>query len=82
MADFVATSVADRGPGIDSFEQEMIFDNFTAGRTSDIGARNRNGAANRQGHCIGARGTIAGRVSWGRVRVSFTLPVARKEEQR
>ncbi len=30
--DFVATSVADRGPGIDSFEQEMIFDKFYRGK--------------------------------------------------
>jgi signal transduction histidine kinase len=28
----VTTSVADRGPGIDDFEQGMIFDNFYRGK--------------------------------------------------
>jgi two-component system sensor histidine kinase KdpD len=29
---FLVTSVADRGPGIDSFEQALIFDKFYRGR--------------------------------------------------
>jgi two-component system sensor histidine kinase KdpD len=36
---FLVTSVADRGPGIDSFEQALIFDKFYRGRDQRYGVQ-------------------------------------------
>src|SRR6266481_3806161 len=82
--DFVATSVADRGPGIDSFEQEMIFDKFYRGKDQRYLVRGTGMGLPIAKAIVSAHGgTIAVTSQLGHGSVfSFTLPVARKEEQR
>jgi two-component system sensor histidine kinase KdpD len=82
--EFVATSVADRGPGIDSFEQEMIFDKFYRGKDQRYLVRGTGmglpiAKAIVSAHC----GTIAvtSQLGYGSV-FSFTLPAARTEVRR
>src|SRR5712664_1957095 len=82
--DFVATSVADRGPGIDSFEQEMIFDKFYRGKDQRYLVRGTGMGLPIAKAIVSAHGgTIAVTSQLGHGSVfSFTLPVARREEQR
>ena len=82
--DFVATSVADRGPGIDSFEQEMIFDKFYRGKDQRYLVRGTGMGLPIAKAIVSAHGgTIAVTSQLGHGSVfSFTLPVARKEEGR
>jgi len=49
MGDIISISVADRGPGIDDFEQTMISTNFIAAKTSGIWYAEQHGFANCQG---------------------------------
>jgi len=82
--DFVATSVADRGPGIDSFEQEMIFDKFYRGKDQRYLVRGTGMGLPIAKAIVSAHGgTIAVTSQLGHGSVfSFTLPVARREERR
>jgi two-component system sensor histidine kinase KdpD len=82
--DFVATSVADRGPGIDSFEQEMIFDKFYRGKDQRYLVRGTGMGLPIAKAIVAAHGgTIAVTSQLGHGSVfSFTLPAARGEERR
>src|SRR5713226_7403000 len=82
--EFVATSVADRGPGIDSFEQEMIFDKFYRGKDQRYLVRGTGMGLPIAKAIVSAHGgTIAVTSQLGHGSVfSFTLPVARREERR
>ena len=82
--EFVATSVADRGPGIDSFEQEMIFDKFYRGkdqryvvRGTGMGLPIAKAIVSAHGGTIG----VTSQLRHGSV-FSFSLPAVRSEEQR
>jgi len=81
--EFVATSVADRGPGIDSFEQEMIFDKFYRGKDQRYLVRGTGMGLPIAKAIVSAHGgTIAVTSQLGHGSVfSFTLPVARREER-
>lgn len=76
--EFVSTSVADRGPGIDSFEQGLIFDKFYRGERQRYAA-----AGTGMGLAIckvlveahGGTLTVVSQVGRGSV-FSFTLPIA------
>jgi two-component system sensor histidine kinase KdpD len=76
--DVVVVSVADRGPGIDPFEQNLIFDKFYRGRKERYAA-----AGTGMGLAIakaiveahGGRLTVVSQLGSGSV-FSFTLPVA------
>lgn len=82
--EFVATSVADRGPGIDSFEQEMIFDKFYRGKDQRYVVRGTGMGLPIAKAIVSAHGgTIAVTSQLGHGSVfSFTLPAARSEERR
>jgi two-component system, OmpR family, sensor histidine kinase KdpD len=82
--DFVTTSVADRGPGIDDFEQGMIFDKFYRGKDQRYLVRGTGmGLPIAKAIVSAHRGTIAVTSQLGRGSVfSFTLPVAREQESR
>jgi len=82
--EFVATSVADRGPGIDSFEQEMIFDKFYRGKDQRYLVRGTGmGLPIAKAIVSEHGGTIAVTSQLGHGSVfSFTLPAARNEERR
>jgi two-component system, OmpR family, sensor histidine kinase KdpD len=82
--DFVITSVADRGPGIDSFEQEMIFDKFYRGKDQRYLVRGTGmGLPIAKAIVSEHGGTIAVTSQLGHGSVfSFTLPAARTEERR
>ena len=82
--EFVATSVADRGPGIDSLEQEMIFDKFYRGKDQRYLVRGTGMGLPIAKAIVSAHGgTIAVTSQLGHGSVfSFTLPVARREERR
>jgi two-component system sensor histidine kinase KdpD len=82
--EFVTTSVADRGPGIDSFEQEMIFDKFYRGKDQRYLVRGTGMGLPIAKAIVSAHGgTIAVTSQLGHGSVfSFTLPVALKEERR
>jgi len=54
--DYVTTSVADRGPGIDDLEQGMIFDKFYRGKDQRYLCAEREWAADRQGPRHSAQG--------------------------
>ena len=77
---FVITNVADRGPGIDSFEQALIFDKFYRGEKQRYAA-----AGTGMGLAIckvlveahGGTLTVVSQVGQGSV-FSFTLPTAQK----
>ena len=81
--EFVATSVADRGPGIDSFEQEMIFDKFYRGKDQRYLVRGTGMGLPIAKAIVSAHGgTIAVTSQPGHGSVfSFTLPTARSEER-
>ncbi len=82
--EFVATSVADRGPGIDSFEQEMIFDKFYRGKDQRYLVRGTGMGLPIAKAIVSAHGgTIAVTSQLGHGSVfSFTLPAARTEARR
>jgi len=82
--EFVATSVADRGPGIDSLEQEMIFDKFYRGKDQRYLVRGTGMGLPIAKAIVSAHGgTIAVTSQPGHGSVfSFTLPAARTEERR
>ena len=82
--DFVSTSVADQGPGIDEFEQGMIFDKFYRGKDQRYLVRGTGmGLPIAKAIVTAHRGTIGVTSQLGHGSVfSFTLPVAREEEKR
>jgi two-component system sensor histidine kinase KdpD len=82
--DFVTTSVADRGPGIDDFEQEMIFDKFYRGKDQRYLIRGTGmGLPIAKALVTAHKGAISVTSQLGHGSVfSFTLPVARGSETR
>ena len=77
--DTVTVSVADRGPGIEDFEQTMIFDKFYRGKDQRYLVRGTGmGLPIAKALIVAQRGTIAVTSQPGRGSVfSFTLPVDR-----
>jgi two-component system sensor histidine kinase KdpD len=77
--DTVTTSVADRGPGIDDFEQTMIFDKFYRGKDQRYLVRGTGmGLPIAKALISAQRGTISVTSQLGHGSVfSFTLPVDR-----
>jgi two-component system sensor histidine kinase KdpD len=82
--EFVTTSVADRGPGIESFEQEMIFEKFYRGKDQRYLVRGTGMGLPIAKAIVSAHGgTIAVTSQLGHGSVfSFTLPAARTGERR
>jgi two-component system sensor histidine kinase KdpD len=80
--DYVTTSVADRGPGIDDFEQGMIFDKFYRGKDQRYLVRGTGmGLPIAKAIVTAHKGTIAVTSQLGHGSVfSFTLPIARGAE--
>jgi two-component system sensor histidine kinase KdpD len=80
--DYVTISVADRGPGIDDFEQGMIFDKFYRGKDQRYLVRGTGmGLPIAKAIVAAHRGTISVMSQLGHGSVfSFTLPVARGVE--
>ena len=81
--DYVTISVADRGPGIDDFEQGMIFDKFYRGKDQRYLVRGTGmGLPIAKAIVAAHRGTISVTSQRGHGSVfSFTLPVARGTEE-
>jgi two-component system, OmpR family, sensor histidine kinase KdpD len=82
-ADFVTFSVADRGPGIDSFEQGMIFDKFYRGKDQRYLVRGTGMGLPIAKAIVAAHGgsiSVTSQLGHGSV-FSFTLPVAREEHK-
>jgi two-component system sensor histidine kinase KdpD len=79
MGDSVTTSVADRGPGIDDFEQGMIFDKFYRGKDQRYLVRGTGmGLPIAKAIITAHKGTISVTSQLGHGSVfSFTLPVDR-----
>lgn len=79
VGDCVATSVADRGPGIDDFEQGMIFDKFYRGKDQRYLVRGTGmGLPIAKAIITAHKGTISVTSQLGHGSVfSFTLPVDR-----
>lgn len=77
--DTVTTSVADRGPGIDDFEQGMIFDKFYRGKDQRYLVRGTGmGLPIAKAIIAAHKGTMSVTSQLGRGSVfSYTLPVAR-----
>ncbi|MGB7847301.1 MAG: DUF4118 domain-containing protein [Candidatus Acidiferrum sp.] len=76
--DFVAFSVADHGPGIDSFEQALIFDKFYRGRDQRYQVRGTGMGLPIAKAIVSAHGGtiwVTSQLGSGSV-FSFTLPVA------
>ncbi|HET8924905.1 MAG TPA: DUF4118 domain-containing protein [Candidatus Acidoferrum sp.] len=82
--EFVTTSVADRGPGIDDFEQEMIFDKFYRGKDQRYLVRGTGmGLPIAKALVTAHKGSINVTSQLGHGSVfSFTLPIARGAETR
>jgi two-component system, OmpR family, sensor histidine kinase KdpD len=82
--DTVTTSVADRGPGIDDFEQTMIFDKFYRGKDQRYLVRGTGmGLPIAKALVVAQRGTISVTSQLGHGSVfAFTLPVDRGERER
>jgi two-component system, OmpR family, sensor histidine kinase KdpD len=80
--DYVTVSVADRGPGIDDFEQGMIFDKFYRGKDQRYLVRGTGmGLPIAKALVTAHRGNISVTSQLGHGSVfSFTLPVARGAE--
>jgi two-component system sensor histidine kinase KdpD len=81
--DFVTTSVADRGPGIDDLEQGMIFDKFYRGKDQRYLVRGTGmGLPIAKAIVTAHKGTIGVTSQLGHGSVfSFSLPIARKVER-
>lgn len=81
--DAVTTSVADRGPGIDDFEQGMIFDKFYRGKDQRYLVRGTGmGLPIAKAIIAAHRGTISVTSQLGHGSVfSFTLPVDRDSRE-
>jgi two-component system sensor histidine kinase KdpD len=81
--DFVTTSVADRGPGIDDLEQGMIFDKFYRGKDQRYLVRGTGmGLPIARAIVAAHKGTIGVTSQLGHGSVfSFSLPVARRTER-
>jgi two-component system sensor histidine kinase KdpD len=81
--DFVTTSVADRGPGIDDLEQGMIFDKFYRGKDQRYLVRGTGmGLPIARAIVTAHKGTIGVTSQLGHGSVfSFSLPVARGTER-
>jgi two-component system, OmpR family, sensor histidine kinase KdpD len=79
MGDTITTSVADRGPGIDDFEQGMIFDKFYRGKDQRYLVRGTGmGLPIAKAIITAHKGTISVTSQLGHGSVfSFTLPVDR-----
>jgi two-component system sensor histidine kinase KdpD len=81
--EYVTISVADRGPGIEDFEQGMIFDKFYRGKDQRYLVRGTGmGLPIAKAIVAAHRGTISVTSQLGHGSVfSFTLPVARGTEE-
>jgi two-component system sensor histidine kinase KdpD len=81
--DTVTTSVADRGPGIDDFEQTMIFDKFYRGKDQRYLVRGTGmGLPIAKALIVAQHGTISVTSQLGHGSVfAFTLPVDRGEKE-
>jgi two-component system sensor histidine kinase KdpD len=81
--DYVTTSVADRGPGIDDLEQGMIFDKFYRGKDQRYLVRGTGmGLPIARAIVTAHKGTIGVTSQLGHGSVfSFSLPVARRTER-
>ena len=82
--DFVNVSVADRGPGIDDFEQGMIFDKFYRGKDQRYLIRGSGMGLPIAKAIVGVHGgtiSVTSQLGHGSV-FSFTLPLAPKSEER
>src|SRR5712692_2566466 len=81
--DYVTTSVADRGPGIDDLEQGMIFDKFYRGKDQRYLVRGTGmGLAIAKAIVTAHNGTIGVTSQLGHVSVfSFSFPIARRMER-
>jgi two-component system, OmpR family, sensor histidine kinase KdpD len=78
IGDSITFSVADRGPGIDSFEQGLIFDKFYRGRDQRYQVRGTGMGLPIAKAIVGAHGgtiSVTSQLGSGSV-FSFTLPVA------
>jgi two-component system, OmpR family, sensor histidine kinase KdpD len=82
--DTVTTSVADRGPGIDDFEQTMVFDKFYRGKDQRYLVRGTGmGLPIAKAIITAQNGTISVTSQLGHGSVfSFTLPVERQKDVR
>jgi two-component system sensor histidine kinase KdpD len=82
--DTVTTSVADRGPGIDDFEQTMIFDKFYRGKDQRYLVRGTGmGLPIAKALIVAQHGSISVTSQLGHGSVfAFTLPVDRGERER
>lgn len=82
--DAVVTSVADRGPGIDDFEQTMIFDKFYRGKDQRYLVRGTGmGLPIAKALIVAQQGTISVTSQLGHGSVfSFTLPIDRSSKER
>lgn len=82
-SDSVITSVADRGPGIDDFEQTMIFDKFYRGKDQRYLVRGTGmGLPIAKAIIAAHNGTINVTSQLGRGSVfSFSLPVNREKRE-
>src|SRR5712664_2652524 len=81
--DYVTISVADRGPGIDDFEQGMIFDKFYRGKDQRYLVRGTGmGLPIAKAIVTAHKGTLGVTSQLGHGSVfSFSLPVARRVER-
>ncbi len=82
--DMVAVSVADRGPGIDPFEQGLIFDKFYRGKDQRYQVRGTGMGLPIAKAIVTAHGgsiSVTSQLNSGSV-FSFTLPVAMRSENR
>jgi two-component system sensor histidine kinase KdpD len=80
--DFITTSVADRGPGIDDLEQGMIFDKFYRGKDQRYLVQGTGmGLPIAKAIITAHKGTIGVTSQLGHGSVfSFTLPIDRREQ--
>jgi two-component system sensor histidine kinase KdpD len=81
--DCVTTSVSDRGPGIDDFEQTMIFDKFYRGKDQRYLVRGTGmGLPIAKAIITAHKGTVSVTSQLGHGSVfSFTLPVSRPSDR-